>query len=96
MNLNPFINLINSMLSLYSFLLLAWMILGWLVRFEIVNPYQSIVKRLMGFGNDLFEPIFYQIRRVIPVIQGIDLSPIILLLLVNFLKEFLLTYLYTF
>jgi YggT family protein len=96
MNLNPFINLINSMLSLYSFLLLAWMILGWLVRFEIVNQYQNIVKKLMRFGNDLFDPIFYQIRRVIPVIQGIDLSPIILLLLTNFLKEFLLTYLYTF
>ena len=96
MNLNPFINLISNALSLYSFFLIAWMILGWLIRFQIINSYQSLVKSLMNIGNHLFEPLFFQIRRVIPIMGGIDLSPIIVLLLINFLKEFLFTYFYKF
>ena len=96
MNLNPFINLISTILSLYSFILLAWMVLGWLVRFNIINQYQFIVKRLMDFCDKLFEPVLYQIRKVAPPIAGIDLSPIVLILLINFTKEFLFTYLYTF
>lgn len=96
MNLNPFINLIINILSLYSFILVAWMILGWLVRFDIINRYQFIVKRLMDFGNNLFEPVFDKIRKIAPPIAGIDLSPIILILLINFTKEFLFTYLYKF
>ena len=96
MNLNPFINLISNILSLYSFMLISWMILGWLIRFDIINRYQSFVKTLMNVGSNLFEPVFIQIKRVIPPIGGIDLSPIILLLLINFTKEALFTYLYRF
>ena len=96
MNLNPFINLINSILSLYSFALIAWLIMGWLIRFEIINQYQTFVKTLVNVGYRLVEPVLYQIRRLVPPISGIDLSPIIAILLINFLKEFLITYLYKF
>lgn len=95
MNINPFINLINSILSMYSFILVAWMILGWLIRFEIVNRYNKLVVNLMNFGARLFEPVFSQIRKVIPPISGIDFSPIILFLLINFTKDFLFTYFYS-
>lgn len=94
MNLNPFINLINSILSLYSFVLVAWLILGILVRFDIVNKHQLFVRKINLFGMQLFEPLFAQIRKVIPVIGGVDFSPIIVFLLINFIKEFLFTYLY--
>ncbi len=96
MNLNPFINLLSNILSLYSFILVAWMILGWLIRFNIINSYQSLVKMVMKFGDQLFEPVFAQIRRVIPSVAGIDFSPIIVFLLINFIKEFLFTYFYKF
>lgn len=94
MNLNPFINLINSILSLYSFILVAWIILGILVRFDIVNQHQVFVRKVNHLGMQLFEPLFAQIRRFIPVMGGLDFSPIIVFLLINFIKEFLFTYLY--
>lgn len=94
MNINPFINLINNILSIYSFTLVAWMILGWLIRFEIVNRYNKLVISLMHFGERIFEPIFYQIRKIIPSVGGIDLSPIIVFLLINFVREILFTYFY--
>jgi len=50
----------------------------------------------MNIGHNLFEPVFYQIRRIIPPLGGMDFSPIILLLLLNFVKELLFTYFYKF
>ena len=96
MNLNPFINLISNILSLYSFSLLVWLVIGWLMRFDIINGHQSFVKQIMNLGNRLFEPVLSQIRRILPFMLGIDLSPVLLLLLLNFIKEFLYTYLYKF
>jgi YggT family protein len=96
MNFNPFIDLINNIISLYSFALMIWLILSWLIRFEVINSYQTFVRQLMNLGNRLFEPLLLQIRKIIPSMLGIDLSPILLLLLLNFTKEFLYTYLYKF
>ena len=96
MNLNPFINLISNTISLYSFSLLVWLVLNWLIRFEVINGHQAFVRQLMNVGNRLFEPVLSQIRRIMPLMLGIDLSPVLLLLLLNFAKEFLYTYLYKF
>lgn len=95
MNINPFLNLISNILSIYSFIMIAWLITGWLIRFNILNRNQSLVRSCMQLGFGLFEPVFAQIRRIIPSINGIDLSPIIVLLLISFVKEFLYTYFYT-
>ncbi len=96
MNLNPFINLINNVLSLYSISLIIWIILDWLISFNVINRNQTLVKNLMNIGHYIFEPIFAQVRRIIPIIGRIDLSPIIVLLLINFIKDFLFTYFYKF
>ncbi len=95
MNINPFLNLISNILSLYSFVMIVWLIMGWLIRFNILNRSQALVRSCMQLGFNLFEPIFVQVRRIIPAINGIDLSPIIVLLLISFIKEFLYTYFYT-
>ena len=94
MNLNPFLNLLNSILSLYSTGFIIWIILSWLIRFQIINGYQSFVQQVMKFCYRVFEPPLVQIRKIIPSVGGVDLSPIILLLLLNFVREFLFTYLY--
>ncbi len=96
MNINPFINLINNVLSLYSFAMILWMIIGWLVHFNILNRHQAVVYNILNFGGRLFEPVFSKIRRYVPSINGIDLSPIIVILLIGFTREFLFTYFYKF
>ena len=94
MNLNPFVNLLGSAISLYTTGFIIWIILGWLIRLQIVNGYQELVKQVMKFCDRVFEPPLRQIRKIVPSIGGIDLSPIALLLLLNFVKEFLFTYIY--
>ena len=94
MNLNPFVNLINNFVTLYEFALVVWLIVTMLVRFNIVNDNQSLVKYLIRSGYSLFEPVLSKLRKFLPHIAGIDLSPVALFFLLNFIKEFLLTYLY--
>lgn len=94
MNLNPFVHLLSNIISIYSTCFVLWIIIAWLIRFQVINGYQSFVKQIMKFSYQIFEPPLIQIRKIIPPIGGIDLSPIVLLLLLNFAREFLFTYLY--
>jgi YggT family protein len=94
MNINPFINLINTILSFYSTAFIIWIIMWWLIRLQVINGYNQFIKRVMNFGGQIFEPVLKQIRKIIPSIGGIDLSPIVLIVLLNFVKEILFTYFY--
>ncbi len=94
MNINPLINLINTILSFYSTAFIIWIIMWWLIRFQVINGYNLFIKKLMNFGTQIFEPLLSQIRKIIPSIGGVDLSPIILIILLNFIREILFTYFY--
>lgn len=94
MNINPFINLISNIISIYSSIFILWIIAGWLIRFQIINPYQIFVRKIMDFCYQIFEPALVQIRKILPSIGGVDLSPLVLILLLNFVKELLFTYFY--
>jgi YggT family protein len=95
MNINPFINLLTAILELYSWTVLIWIIMTWLVHFKIINAYQPFVFRVMILLSRLVDPVLHKIRRVVPSIAGIDISPIILFLLINFTQDILHTYFYT-
>ena len=94
MNLNPFVILLSNIISLYSTGFILWIIIGWLIRFDVINGYQPFVKRVMSFFNRVFEPALIYIRKFLPLIGGLDLSPIVLILLLSFAKELLFTYIY--
>ena len=93
-NLNPFINLINNILGFYNLALIIWLIVDLLVRFNILNNFQPVVRYVLNIGFELFDPILRRIRAFLPKFKTIDLAPFILFLLLNFLREFLMTYLY--
>ena len=95
-NLNPFINLIGSILSIYAFLLFIYIIMYYLTIFNIINRYSKIVIKVNGFLYKIFEPVLAKIRRYIPNISGIDISVIVLFLLIHFSKDVLYTYFYVF
>jgi YggT family protein len=94
MNLNPFIELFVTVIDLYKYALSIWIILGWLIAFNIINTQQPFVRGVMSFLHRLIDPVLAYIRRFIPSINGIDLSAIILFLLINFFRSFLITYFY--
>lgn len=78
--------LINTVLDLYALCLLVYVIMSWLVAFNIINSYQPLVQTINGFLGRLIEPAVRHIRRYVPPFNGLDLSVIILFLAVRFVQ----------
>lgn len=84
-------DLLLPALSIYTFVIFANVILSWLIVFNIVNTQNQIVAMVVRVTQTLTEPVLRPIRRFMPNLGGIDLSPIILLLLVYFLSAVIRT-----
>lgn len=78
---------VQYVLSLYSYVVIASVVLGWLVAFNVINPYNNFVRSLMMGIGAVTEPFLRPIRRLLPRAQGIDFSPLVLLLAVFFLQS---------
>ncbi|MFD2234744.1 YggT family protein [Phaeospirillum tilakii] len=65
-------------LNLYWYVVLAAVVLSWLVAFGIVNTYNSTVRTVLTVISRLTEPVLRPIRRVMPDLGSVDLSPIVL------------------
>lgn len=87
--MQPFFNLLDTILGLYMWVIIIGAVLSWLVAFEVVNTRNRFVAGVLDFTYRLTEPAMRPIRRVIPSISGIDLSPVILILAIMFLRDFL-------
>ena len=74
------LQILYLVLDVVWFLVLAQVILSWLINFQVLNLRQPLVAQIWDGLNRLFEPIYQPIRRVLPDLGGIDLSPLILLL----------------
>ncbi|XBQ17120.1 MAG: YggT family protein [Oceanicaulis sp.] len=81
---------IVPILNLLMIVIFVNVILSWLVAFNVVNPRNQFVAMIWRFSNALTEPFLGPIRRVLPNLGGIDLSPVILLLLIFFVRDWLL------
>ena len=81
--------LIDQIINLYIWSLLAYLIIGWLVAFRIVNPWQPAVRMINDLLARLHEPLLQPIRRILPDLGAIDISPIILFLAAQFLRSLL-------
>lgn len=92
--LNPFVQLLSNIIYLYMICLIVWTVLATLVSFRIVNGQQPLVFKVMYALDRLCKPVLKPIQKVLPDMGGIDISPIIVLLLLNFLRDALYTYLY--
>jgi YggT family protein len=84
--------LIDVVIQIYIWILIAAAVLSWLLAFGIVNRYNPVVNRVGQFCNALTVPVLRPIRRVVPLIAGVDLSPLILILLLMFLRNLLFEY----
>jgi len=91
---NPFQNLFNGAIGLYIWCLIIWVILSWLVAFNVVNTRNRFVAMAGDFLDRITEPALRPIRRVVPYLGGIDISPIILILLLYFIRDFVNWYLF--
>jgi YggT family protein len=94
--LNPLIWLVDTVLGLYTFVIIAAVVASWLIAFGVLNTGNQLVRQLVQILYALTEPVFRRVRRFIPPIGGLDLSPIVVLIGIELLRIFLddlLTYL---
>jgi len=84
--------LIDTVLSLYMWALIISAVLSWLVTFNVVNTSNRLVYTVGDFLHRITEPALRPIRRVIPAISGIDLSPLVLILGIILLRNLLREY----
>jgi YggT family protein len=80
-------------LQLYVYLIVASAILSWLVAFNVVNTRNDFVRSIWNFLDAVTEPALRPIRRILPNLGGVDISPIILILLIIFIQKLIVDYL---
>jgi YggT family protein len=71
---------ISYVITLYTYVVIANVIVSWLMAFGVVNPYNPTVRVIWQVLNALVEPLLRPIRSVMPNLGAIDISPIVLLL----------------
>jgi len=84
--------LIDTVINLYIWALIIWVVLSWLINFNVVNTHNRFVYLVTDFLDRITEPALRPIRRVLPSLGGIDLSPLVLILLLYFLRNLLFEY----
>jgi YggT family protein len=87
--LGPILGLIDIILGLYVWVLLFSIIMSWLVSFNVVNSSNRFVYIVGDFLYRVTEPALRPIRRYMPDIGGLDISPIVLLLAIWFVRDVL-------
>jgi YggT family protein len=83
------LNLISTVIQLYIWVLIASAVLSWLIAFNVVNTGNQAVGMIADVLWRLTEPALRPIRRVLPTFGGLDLSPVVLILLLIFLRNLL-------
>ena len=81
-------------LNLYVWLLIAAAVLSWLVAFNVVNARNDFVRAMLDFLYRITEPALRPIRNILPNLGGIDISPIILILIIFFIQRVIERYIY--
>jgi len=84
--LDPLIQILIVALNVYVYMVIASAILSWLVHFGVINTRNQFVSMIGEFLWRITEPALRPIRRFMPNLGGIDISPIILILIIYFLQ----------
>lgn len=80
--------LVNTVLGIYVWVLIISAVLSWLIAFNVVNTRNQVVATVADLAYRLTEPVLRPIRRVIPNLGGVDVSPVIVILGIWFLSDF--------
>ena len=78
--------LVLQILKLYSYVVIANVIISWLVAFNVLNTQNRFVYSILELSYRLTDPILNKIRGFIPNLGSLDISPVILLLLIWFVE----------
>jgi len=88
------LDVIMLVLQLYWYIVLAMIIMSWLISFNVVNTRNQFVDQVWRVLNALTDPVLRPIRKRMPNFSGLDISPIILFLIIFFIQQIILRYIY--
>jgi YggT family protein len=88
------LDIVLLVLQIYIWLLIAAAVLSWLVAFNVVNTRNQVVHMIGDMLYRLTEPLLRPIRSMLPHLGGIDISPVILILLILLLENVIIRYIY--
>ena len=92
--MNSLLSLIILIARLYIYILVAAAVLSWLIAFNVVNTRNQLVAMIADALWRLTEPVLRPIRRILPNLGGLDLSPVIVILILIFLMNLITRYQY--
>ena len=78
--------LVLQILKLYSYVVIANVVVSWLIAFNILNTQNRLVYSILELTYRLTDPFLNRIRRFLPNLGALDISPIVLLLLIWFVE----------
>jgi len=81
------IDLINWVLSIYIYILIASAVLSWLIAFGVISFSNPNVRQASDVLRRLTDPVLNPIRKFLPLIGGLDLSPLVLFLVIQFIQR---------
>ena len=90
--MNSLLSLLIQIIDLYKLVLIVYIIVTWLIAFNIINTTNRFVYSIMEILYRLSEPSLRLVRRYVPTFGNIDISPIIVFLLLWFLQSLLIEY----
>ena len=88
------LDVVLIVLHLYTYLLIAAAVLSWLIAFNVVNVRSPVVAAVADFLYRITEPLLRPIRNLLPNLGGLDISPVILILLIFFIESVIVRYIY--
>ena len=84
------LQILLTILQLVQFIVIAHVIMSWLISFNVLNTRQQLVWQIWTGLERLLEPIYAPIRRVLPSLGGLDLAPLVVLLIIYALRVILI------
>jgi len=85
-------NLINAVINIFILILIVQAIMSWLIAFNVVNTRNRFVYMIADITYKITEPVLRPIRRILPNFGGLDISPVVVILLLYFIRDLLFEY----
>jgi YggT family protein len=87
------LQIVQLLLTVFTFIIVAQAILSWLIAFNVINTYNEFVRSLWNGLKVVTEPVYRPIRRVLPDFGALDISPLVVLLILYILNNYLIPWL---
>lgn len=84
------LQIVQLLLTLFTWVIVIQAILSWLIAFNVINTYNQFVRSLWTALNRITEPVYRPIRRILPDFGALDLSPLVVLLILYILNNYVI------